>query len=204
MQVGALLLKAVLLVLYFTATFPSLLRLGRVFFAALSCAVISGSFVLIVISQYFTCMADVGDYSNEGGFCNYCERLTSARSRHCKACNKCVKGFDHHCKWLNSCIGQVNYKPFFLYVSSATVGTGALTVSAVVYLVLLWGELDSLESYSDTTPETTQMYCRVAGVLLAVFSFAAWAPLMQLLLFHLRLIYLGKTTFEYITSRIHL
>ena len=35
-------------------------------------------------------------------FCQYCQSLVGARSKHCRICNTCVEHFDHQCapRWL--------------------------------------------------------------------------------------------------------
>jgi hypothetical protein len=199
LQVAAAVLKLVLLALYFTAVFPSLVRSGFVVFSAVSCTVLCASFVVVVVSQVGCSLTDIGDHGQEGQFCHYCERLVRDSSKHCKACNKCVLGFDHHCKWLNTCIGKANYRIFLTYVCSTVAASGTLVVSAVLYLTLQWHTLSEDGSNGSALSSTAagSTYSRVGAVVLAVLSFLTWALLMHLLLFHVRLNYLKLTTFQF-------
>ena len=52
----------------------------------------------------------------ENNFCETCEVVKPARSKHCTLCDKCVPSFDHHCIWLNQCVGENNYRYFMLFL----------------------------------------------------------------------------------------
>ena len=200
MQLGAIVLTLALIALYFFAVLPGLVRLDKNVMAGVSCALVSVSFLTVIVSQYITSIVDCGDYADQGAMCTYCNRKTHHASKHCKTCNKCIGGFDHHCKWLNVCIGQRNYKAFLVYVTSAAFGTGTLAGVSVAFLVTCWDDMGSISTYGgagSTSAQSTGHFHRVCGIALAVLSFSAWGPIMQLLLFHVRLIWLGVTTYEY-------
>lgn len=148
---------------------------------------------LIIIFAVAWCVLtfkEQGDYSNEGERCSYCNRQTSARSKHCKACNKCVSGFDHHCKWLNVCIGEKNYSWFMVYVSFDFAITLSILIHCIVLLAKWWHQLAA-----------HSMYYRVAPIITAVLAVLAGAPLAHLFFYHLMLNIRGMTTYEYILHK---
>jgi len=45
-------------------------------------------------------------------FCQTCQLVKPARSKHCSLCQKCIPDLDHHCIWINGCVSQSNIMLF--------------------------------------------------------------------------------------------
>lgn len=133
-------------------------------------------------------------------FCDLCELLVGARSKHCRTCNKCVSCFDHHCMWLNSCVGERNYTAFFILVTSVAVKLG-IVLCCVGYLILEF-VASSLE-FESRAQDTYNMPVEFV-VFMHVTSFIFNLPLflldLQLVVFHLYLAHQGLTTYDYIRA----
>ncbi|KAJ2875871.1 hypothetical protein FB639_003954, partial [Coemansia asiatica] len=143
--------------------------------------------------------------------CQLCNSLVNPGTRHCKLCNKCVGGYDHHCRWLNTCIGDANYRLFFVFVASAL--AYVLTMLCIVILVLCNASTDSkafqkalwLAIGSPWSLDPTSTAAEVAMIaflsllsLFMVLVLIAVLGLAFLLAFHIRLVWYGMRTVEYL------
>ena len=66
-----------------------------------------------------------------------------------------IQQFDHHCPWVDNCIGKRNYKYFFCFVTSLTVGILSAFAWGVVSIVL---HFDNLTVVIVEYPETETVY----------------------------------------------
>ena len=135
-------------------------------------------------------------------YCYLCEVNVRKRSKHCRRCNKCVDIFDHHCPWLNTCVGVRNYRYFLSLLVSSFSLTMLQMATALHAGIRLATQRDEAVSalhlvYSGVS--------ELAYGLLQIFSFVAvllaWLMILQLLTFHIALMYRGITTYEFIISQ---
>jgi len=125
-----------------------------------------------------------------------CEGYVKSGSYHCRKCGKCSEGFDHHCLWLNNCIGSKNYVSFVFTLISVDcyltvfngVGIYVITTFFVNYdsAVEKWGFLGGQMPIS----------CALGPILLITIVFAMLV--LQLLCFHLVLIWKGTATYKFL------
>ncbi|KAJ2601159.1 hypothetical protein GGF39_001400 [Coemansia sp. RSA 1721] len=143
--------------------------------------------------------------------CRLCNALVNPGTRHCKLCNKCVGGYDHHCRWLNTCIGDANYALFFVFVVAALMYVSLML--AVVVMVLcsassdarafqnaLWlalGSPWSLDPASSAAEAAMVVFLTLLSLYL-VLVLAAALGLAFLLAFHVRLLWYGMRTVDYL------
>jgi DHHC palmitoyltransferase len=135
-------------------------------------------------------------------YCYRCERHVDETSKHCTLCQKCVHNFDHHCIWLNNCVGTHNYKHFIgLLVCAACMLLIQFAIS--IYIIVFYGM-----SSSNFNTVVRGVYPGLSGdvffgltVLVLVFVVVGLLLVLQLLTFHIFLIYKGYTTYDYIMHR---
>mmetsp|Transcript_150439 Transcript_150439/g.273777 ORF Transcript_150439/g.273777 Transcript_150439/m.273777 type:complete len:394 (-) Transcript_150439:186-1367(-) len=118
--------------------------------------------------------------------CQHCDSLVELDTKHCWDCNKCVSGFDHHCPYLNTCIGERNYTPFFVTVVSA-------------FFFFLLGFAASLEAIVQETDNTGAL---VVTIIIGIVTLIVLGFVFILLLFHIYLIVMQITTFDFLTGKV--
>mmetsp|Transcript_13029 Transcript_13029/g.33267 ORF Transcript_13029/g.33267 Transcript_13029/m.33267 type:complete len:288 (+) Transcript_13029:34-897(+) len=124
-------------------------------------------------------------------FCHVCQSRVRRESKHCRICDKCVDGFDHHCIWLNNCIGAKNYASFFKLLASAAI---LLCVQSLTGFAAFVAYVRSAKEDSSNTK---------FAVLVGIYVLAAtvaFGAVMNLLLFHIRLVRSHQTTYDYIVE----
>lgn len=143
-----------------------------------------------------------GPAGGEVVHCYYCKTHVSRKSKHCKFCDKCVHVFDHHCKWLNNCVGSVNYK-YFVSVVTFTLCFTSFHLALCAYSI--WQYFDAegeSEKFRERVSSRLMMHELYIG--LVIFYAAILVPIVvliaQLFQFHLTLIYLNVTTYEYVSN----
>ncbi|KAH9301760.1 hypothetical protein KI387_013343, partial [Taxus chinensis] len=120
-------------------------------------------------------------------YCQKCGHYKPPRAHHCRVCKRCVLRMDHHCVWINNCVGHENYKAFFLFVLY-------VVVACIYALVLLVGS--ALEELHDNEWLSGNSF-KISYVLCASILFPLTLALIVLLVWHVYLLSLNKTTIEY-------
>ena len=119
--------------------------------------------------------------------CNTCKApVSDIGTKHCLRCNRCTLGFDHHCKYVNNCVGVKNYKYFL-----------GLLVSVGIYEIVMSCVYISYFINESQTPDPIMTF--VALGLAKALIFLCFVG--YLLGFHLFLIRMKMTTYDYLTAR---
>lgn len=119
-------------------------------------------------------------------FCKKCQMKKPDRAHHCSSCGKCVLKMDHHCVWLATCLGLRNYKAFVLFLIYLTLFCGICFFTSAIWV---WDEiLNSGEYYDSFMPANYVVLAVLSGIIGLVIS--------GFTMFHLWLIYKGRTTIE--------
>ena len=124
-------------------------------------------------------------------YCVTCCLYRPPRCSHCHKCDACVERFDHHCPWVGNCVGKRNY-PYFLsfLVSVSSMCAFGMAISSAHLAKLTYdkdGQADPFDKASrDAVPSWIVLLLCIPAF---CFSFG-------LLLFHLYLIHIGKSTYE--------
>ncbi|KAL0212432.1 hypothetical protein RCL1_006058 [Eukaryota sp. TZLM3-RCL] len=115
-------------------------------------------------------------------YCHRCMIYRAPGVHHCRTCDACTRKFDHHCVWTSKCIGERNYRYFLWFLVFLCLHF--LTIAVTGYLVAFL--------YADDVSEAS------ASLINAMFVSAAFTFPFILLCFHLRLIFLGLSTYDHI------
>jgi len=129
-------------------------------------------------------------------WCATCQFYRPPRVSHCSSCNTCIEKFDHHCPWLNNCIGRRNYRYFFLFLVTVCMHMINTIIVSVWFIV------------SETSNKSDDEYSKVMGsydvivslVLVSLIGFL-FIPISALTIFHVSLIWRGRTTNEQVTRK---
>lgn len=115
--------------------------------------------------------------------CKVCDSYVMNSSKHCGHCNRCASGFDHHCKILNNCIGEANYGYFIKTTVLCALLLMMQSAAAIVVIVGMEGDVSA---------------AKVLLIVETVISVPCSLLLMKLIVYHIRLWFLGMSTYEYI------
>jgi palmitoyltransferase ZDHHC9/14/18 len=123
-------------------------------------------------------------------FCSICNMYRPARTKHCRSCDHCCQGFDHHCPWIGCCIGVRNYCMFFVFLITSLLGN-LLVCMLAIFIIYVW-------VIAQTSFFNDELFKGIICPVIAVWTFILFISLLSLTCFHIRLIYLRKTTTEYL------
>ncbi|KAI5481635.1 hypothetical protein MNV49_002861 [Pseudohyphozyma bogoriensis] len=122
-------------------------------------------------------------------WCETCATYRPPRTSHCRLCDNCVEHTDHHCTFLNNCIGRRNYTSFFAFLVSA--------IFCTIYAIAFSSWHISRRAARAAPGESWAGRWDVAGsFVVAVLSFALFCPIAGLFGYHVRLVWVNRTTIE--------
>lgn len=131
-----------------------------------------------------------------------CNTHVSIRAKHCGDCNRCVEKFDHHCRWLNNCVGELNYSTFFKLIIFVWCQSFMHNVTNMVILVFFYSEHEEVcDTHLSFFGRTLFTEFSILLYIAIIFNIITLLFLTHLILYHIRLIYRGMTTFEYIKEQ---
>jgi palmitoyltransferase ZDHHC9/14/18 len=125
--------------------------------------------------------------------CRTCNIWRPPRAHHCRICDNCIDGHDHHCVWLNNCVGKRNYRYFFAFTTSATLGTLFFAGTSLAQILIY--RRDEGVSFNDAIGHFRGTF---ALFIISVLTFCYPAALTW---YHVFLMARGETTREYMNSR---
>ncbi|KAI9313561.1 DHHC palmitoyltransferase-domain-containing protein, partial [Dichotomocladium elegans] len=123
-------------------------------------------------------------------YCETCQIYRPPRASHCRQCDNCVEVEDHHCIWLNNCIGKRNYRPFFVFITTASLLCLFVIVFSVVHVLLIYRGHDFNVAFNTIFSEAPVSF------VLAIVCFVLMIMIGGLTLYHCSLILRGITTHE--------
>lgn len=129
-------------------------------------------------------------------YCALCQLHVGRTSKHCRECDRCVHGFDHHCKWLNNCVGAANYAEFLWLLRMLVLLTLFHIVASCVALWRAVAHANHAESVSHDGLGSAELIALAA--IMALVDMSALYLVGDLLSFHVVLMRVGLTTYEYI------
>ncbi|KAF9514443.1 hypothetical protein BS47DRAFT_1452890 [Hydnum rufescens UP504] len=128
-------------------------------------------------------------------YCMTCRIYRPPRSTHCKMCDNCVDGCDHHCQWVNNCIGRRNYTHFFTFLIAVSITAIYIIVTSALHIYFLArGDHHRFRGAISASPGT--------AVVFALSAVCIW-PVLTLLSYHIRLVFLNITTIEQVRNQAH-
>jgi len=121
-------------------------------------------------------------------------RYRPPRTSHCRLCDVCTEQTDHHCSFLNNCIGRRNYNSFIAFLISAVICAFLAIGTSIAHLVIRIRESRNVgDSFFGD-------WRNVGTIVVLVITGISVIPVLGLLGYHTRLIWLGRTTIEMVSS----
>lgn len=134
-------------------------------------------------------------------YCAACEAVSPPRAWHCSVCGVCILKREHHCMFAGYCVGHFNHRYFLLFLVWLWLGVLYCTYFNSVYV---WTEFENV-SATALLKFVFPLLILMSGMDLswtqvAIFFWsvhvAALLLTTVLLVYHIRLIQRGSTTFE--------
>jgi len=134
-------------------------------------------------------------------YCAACEAVSPPRAWHCSVCGVCVLKREHHCMFAGYCVGHFNHRYFLLFLAWLWLGVLYCTYLNSLYV---WAEFENV-SLAAMVKFVFPLLILMSGMDLswtqvAIFFWsvhvAALLLTTVLLVYHVRLVQLGSTTFE--------
>ena len=136
-------------------------------------------------------------------YCYRCERHVLESSKHCTVCQKCIDVFDHHCIWLNNCVGKHNYIQFLGLLVSAALMLCIQIAIGIAILVQYAQDIGVLDNHIQIYyPNLSGTAYFIITIIISILAVIGVGAILQLLIFHISLIYHNMTTYEFIMSRV--
>jgi len=134
-------------------------------------------------------------------FCATCEAVAPPRSWHCGTCGICVLKREHHCMFAGYCVGHANHRYFIMFLAWLWTGVLYCCYFNTLYLWVELGLLSTLAALKFIFPLmilVTGMDISWGQVAIFFWSvhLAAFLLTSVLLVYHVKLITAGQTTFE--------
>ncbi|KAM7195617.1 Palmitoyltransferase ERF2 [Rhypophila sp. PSN 637] len=126
-------------------------------------------------------------------YCKTCLIWRPPRAHHCRLCDSCIETVDHHCVWINNCVGRRNYRQFFTFIVTATLGCLFILGSCLAQILVYRNRQNT--SFGDAISHFPVPFALVFYSLLGL-SYPA-----PLTVYHLFLIRRGETTREFLSSK---
>jgi len=134
-------------------------------------------------------------------YCAVCEAVSPPRAWHCAVCGVCILKREHHCMFAGYCVGHFNHRYFLLFLAWMWLGVIYCTYFNSLYV---WSELEQV-SATALLKFVFPLLILMSGMdiswtQVAIFFWsvhmAALLLTTVLLIYHVRLVHKGTTTFE--------
>jgi len=134
-------------------------------------------------------------------YCAACEAVSPPRAWHCSVCGVCILKREHHCMFAGYCVGHFNHRYFVLFLLWLWLGVLYCTYFNSLYV---WTEFESV-NVAALLKFVFPLLILMSGMdmswtQVAIFFWsvhvAALLLTTVLLIYHIRLIQRGSTTFE--------
>lgn len=140
-------------------------------------------------------------------YCAVCEAIAPPRAWHCSTCRQCILKREHHCMFAGYCVGHFNHRYFLLFLAWTWLGVVYCTYLNSVYVYTEVGLASPYSLFKFIFPLLILMSgMDISWDQVAIFFWsvhvAALLLTSVLLVYHVRLIHCGTTTFES-NRRIH-
>ena len=126
-------------------------------------------------------------------FCKTCKIWRPERSSHWSIWDWCVETFDHHCPFLNNCIGKRNYRYFFGFLCSITLNGLGIIAWLIIYI--------SSNTSTDESVLKDSLVTEIIFIIIGAICAILLIGIIIFWIFHLCLIFQGKTTREKIKRK---
>ncbi|TMW61975.1 hypothetical protein Poli38472_009468 [Pythium oligandrum] len=137
---------------------------------------------------------DAKEEDENGRYCERCDTQKPPHVHHCSVCRRCVYRMDHHCPWTSNCVGWTNKKFFLLFLVYTSIS--CLLFNSIVS-PLVWQPRHALSPAASQIAEQHETFLQVVWTL----SFTVGVVLAGYFVFHLWLLWSGRTTLQFITNK---